>query len=433
MRIAFVVYGFPIVSETFVLNQIAGAIDRGHDVHIYACDRPREAAGVERPAFGRHDLQSHIRYLEVPNALWERVALGVRTLGEARCDPRLCARSLDVVRYGRMSASLRLLLSARVFLRHGRQQYDVIHCQFGPLGNIALRLRQIGAWDGALITAFRGYDATSLLKQSPRMYADLFREGEIFLPVSRALQSELIAHGCPVDKLDVHHSGIDCARLRYRGRTLAPGEPLRLLSIARLVEKKGIDVAVEAVARLTRAGCDVQYEVIGDGEQRDALVQRIATLGITRHVRLLGWRNHDETLAALDQAHVLIAPSVTAANGDQEGIPNVLKEAMALGLPVVATRHGGNGELVEDGVSGLLVPERDDAALAQAVTRLKNAAAHWPAMGLAGRRKIENEFDQQRLNAALDDLYRRAREARDPCTRGTQAQREVSQTVHNGT
>lgn len=433
MRIAFVVYGFPVVSETFVLSQITGAIDRGHDVHIYTCDRSREGNTVARAQLEKYELEPRIRYLEVPNGLRERAVLGVRTLGEAHRDPRLCARSLNVGRYGRMSVSLRLLLSARVFLRHGRQRYDVIHCQFGPLGNIALRLRQIGAWDGALITAFRGYDATSLLKRSPRLYADLFREGDMFLPVSRALQRELTAHGCPVTKLDVHHSGIDCARLQYRARTLAPGEPLKLLSIARLVEKKGIDVAIEAVARLTRAGCNVRYDVIGDGEQRAALAQRITRLGMTQHVRLLGWRNHDETLVALDGAHLLIAPSVTAADGDQEGIPNALKEAMALGLPVVATRHGGNAELVEDRVSGLLVPERDDAALAQAVSRLAGDAAYWPAMGLAGRHKIETEFEQQRLNAALDDLYRRAMEAHDRGSRGRLMRREASGTVHNGT
>ena len=108
--------------------------------------------------------------------------------------------------------------------------------------------------------------------------------------------------------------------------------------------------------------------------------------------------------AGLEDADVLVAPSVTAADGDEEGIPNVLKEAMASGLPVVATRHAGIPELVEDGVSGLLVPERDEAALADALERLARAPAGWAAMGRAGREKIEKEYDIDRLNDRLAGL-----------------------------
>lgn len=410
MRIAFVVNAFPVVSETFVLSQITGAIDRGHDVDIYACDRIERPAGFPPSDFERYSLGARVRYFDVPAAFPRRIARGAATLIDGWRAPLLCARSLNAARYGRMAASLRLLNSLRPFLRHAAA-YDVIHCQFGPLGNIALRLRQIGAWSGALITAFRGYDATKLLKRSPHAYADLFEHGDLFLPVSAALRDVLIAHGCAAAKIEVHHSGIDCRRLQYRPRTLSVGERIRLVSIARLVEKKGIDIAVRAVAQLVRAGHDVQYEVIGDGEQRAALERLIAELDLGSRVRLVGWRDHAEALTALEQSHILLAPSVTAADGDQEGIPNAVKEAMALGIPVVATHHGGNAELVEDGVSGLLVPERDATALAAAIARLVHAVAHWPSMGQAGRHKIETEFDLQPLNAALDGLYARALEA----------------------
>lgn len=101
---------------------------------------------------------------------------------------------------------------------------------------------------------------------------------------------------------------------------------------------------------------------------------------------------------------MLVAASVTAADGDEEGIPNVLKEAMAMGLPVVATRHAGIPELVEDGVSGWLVPERDEAALADALARLAAEPERWPAMGRAGRDKVEREYDIHRLNHRLAAL-----------------------------
>jgi colanic acid/amylovoran biosynthesis glycosyltransferase len=108
----------------------------------------------------------------------------------------------------------------------------------------------------------------------------------------------------------------------------------------------------------------------------------------------------------LAQSHILIAPSVTAADGDEEGIPNTLKEAMAMGLPVISTVHAGIPELVNDGVSGFLVPERDVEALADRLMRLVDQPETWAAMGRAGRRQIEAEFDTDRLNDDLLVLYK---------------------------
>jgi colanic acid/amylovoran biosynthesis glycosyltransferase len=118
-----------------------------------------------------------------------------------------------------------------------------------------------------------------------------------------------------------------------------------------------------------------------------------------------GSKRHEEVIQVLTQTHILIAPSVTAADGDEEGIPNTLKEAMAMGLPVISTVHAGIPELVEDGVSGFLVPERDVEALADRLERLVDHSETWAAMGRAGRRQIEAEFDIERLNDELLVLY----------------------------
>lgn len=403
MRVAFLVGRFPAISETFVLRQILGVIDRGHEVEIYALER-----GVDAPdVLARYGLNRRVRYLDLPASMGARlrhVARAGARLGRA---PMLYARALNVLRFGRMALSLRLTVLTDQIAALGPRCYDVIHCQFGPLGTIAVRLRRIGAWDGAIVTAFRGYDATELLKRSPHRYDDLFRDGDLFLPVSAALAESLRAHGCDPAKLLVHHSGIDCRSLTYRPRMLAPAERVRLVSVARLVEKKGIGIAIRAVAGLVARGYNVEYNVVGDGPERAALLRLIEQLDLGARIRLAGACSHAETLAALDRAHILLAPSVTAANGDQEGIPNALKEAMALGLPVVATRHGGNAELVQDGVSGILVPERDVNALADGIARLIDTHASWPAMASAGRHKVEADFDAARLSAELNDIYAR--------------------------
>ena len=125
-------------------------------------------------------------------------------------------------------------------------------------------------------------------------------------------------------------------------------------------------------------------------------------------VRLLGAASSEEVLAALHRADAALAPSVTAADGDQDGPVNTLKEAMATGLPVIGTRHGGIPELVEQGVSGLLVPERDAEALARAIAHLMDAPGDWRRLGAAGRQKVVDRYDRKSILRATLGAYARA-------------------------
>jgi colanic acid/amylovoran biosynthesis glycosyltransferase len=161
---------------------------------------------------------------------------------------------------------------------------------------------------------------------------------------------------------------------------------------------------LRAVRILLDRGVDVEYRILGDGPRRERLTALVAELGVKDRVTLHGRHGQETVRDGLEGSDVLVAASVTAADGDEEGIPNVLKEAMAVGLPVVGTRHAGIPELIEDGVSGFLVPERDEAALADALQRLAWAPTEWAAMGRAGRAKIEQDYDINRLNDRLAGL-----------------------------
>jgi colanic acid/amylovoran biosynthesis glycosyltransferase len=130
-------------------------------------------------------------------------------------------------------------------------------------------------------------------------------------------------------------------------------------------------------------------------------------LNIRDRVKLLGWKRQEEVVALLSGADILLAPSVTGADGDQEGIPVVLMEALAQGVPVLSTYHSGIPELVQDGQSGFLVPERDVAALADKLGYLVQHPECWPELGRAGRRYVETYYDINKLNDQLVDLYRR--------------------------
>jgi colanic acid/amylovoran/stewartan biosynthesis glycosyltransferase WcaL/AmsK/CpsK len=412
MRIAFFLDEFPSLSQTFVLNQITGMIDRGHEVDLYATHRFQ--AEICHPQIDNYGLREKTCYFgDVPARYLERLtwAVGLVLRSGLWRRPRLVVSSMVSLRDGRMTMNLGLLY--RVLALAGRDRYDVIHCQFGTLGLLALELKKLGAISGALVTSFRGYDTTRVLANEPAYYDELFDYGDFFLPVSRSLADKLVAAGCPSDRIRILHSGIDCRRFRFAERCKRHEEPTRLLGIGRFVEKKGWTDAIEAVANARKAGRAIHFTLVGDGKLRRQIQAKIADCQIQDAVTLSGWRDHDEIMRLLDESHILIAPCVTADDGDQEGIPNVLKEAMAAGLPVLSTQHSGIPELVEDGVSGYLVPERDVGALSERLISLCDHPERWVGMGKSGRKKIEDEFDTARINKRLEELYDVAKQAQN--------------------
>jgi len=282
------------------------------------------------------------------------------------------------------------------------RRYDICYCAFGMDAPHALRLRRLGVLDGALAVAFRGADTTKYVaRRGPGIYARTFREARLLLPVCDFLGRRLVQLGAPAERVVVHRTGIDLARWPYRERRPAADGTLRLAGVGRLVEKKGFAHVLRAVKMLGARGVRAECAIYGDGPLRDRLVGLAAELGVADRIRFEGRHGQETVREGLERADALVAASVTASDGDEEGIPNVLKEAMASGMPVVGTRHAGIPELIEDGVSGWLVPERDDLALADALARLAAEAQRWPAMGRAGRAKIEREYDIHRLNDRL--------------------------------
>jgi colanic acid/amylovoran biosynthesis glycosyltransferase len=215
--------------------------------------------------------------------------------------------------------------------------------------------------------------------------------------------------GCDPARIKVHHVGIDCTLNTFRERQLDPrrNSPVKLISIGRLVEKKGHTHTLRALAQLLRKQPDLSLslDIIGEGDLEHTLKKEASDLGLSDVVTFRGGLPHAETLALLDQASIFILPSLTSKSGDMEGIPVSLMEAMAHGIPVISTYHSGIPELVEDGVSGLLVPEGDDIALMRAIERMIEVASHWAETGRAGRETIVADFNRQALSRRLIEYY----------------------------
>lgn len=402
MKIAVMVNEFPSLSQTFILNQIVGLIRRGHDVHIFA-----EKAGMDNKVhddYTKYGLLERTYYYQISNNKIVKLLKGIFCLMKyTPHNHKVMVRALNILKYGKKARSFYLLFLSIPFLE--RSPFDIIHCQFGTLGPKAILLKQIGAINSKIVTSIRGFDVTMILEKNPGIYLELFREGDLFLPVCQSLKERLIKAGCNEEKIMVHYSGIDCSQFKYSQRKRISGECIKVLTIARLVEKKGVAFAIEAVASLISKGEKISYMIIGDGILREHLQQMIERTGVEQQVRLLGWKTQEEIKLFLADSHVLIAPSLTSETGDQEGIPNVIKEAMASGLPVISTLHSGIPELVTDGVSGLLVPERDTGSLADALAHLIRHPEICDKMGHAGRNYVIENFDIDKLNHQLVQAY----------------------------
>ncbi|MCX8956457.1 glycosyltransferase [Erwinia psidii] len=392
MKITFFTMRFPVSSETFVLNQVTYFIDQGYDVEIISVF-PGDFAN-RHAAFDRYHLAEKTHYLlpedTSSNAgkLKQRLKIVLPKLFSGST-----LRSLNIGRYGQQSS--KLLLPAIVARAKQRFTADVFLVHFGYAGALANKLRELNVLCGKQATVFHGADISRrhILDEHRMDYRNLFSQTELLLPISHLWENKLIEMGCPPGKIQVSRMGIEPEKFNFQPRE-GLHSPLRIISVARLTEKKGLGVAVEACRFLKAQGARFEYTIIGSGELEGALRDSIRAADLDDCVNMVGFKPQEEIKRYLDQADIFLLPSLTAADGDMEGIPVALMEAMAVGLPVVSSDHSGIPELVEHNVSGWLAPEGDAQALGALLLKLANSEVDIAPVVAAARQKVETEFNQ---------------------------------------
>lgn len=292
----------------------------------------------------------------------------------------------------------------------------LVHAHFGTDGVTALPLAR--ALGRPLVTTLHGYDvarAPNRLLLSGRiswMRYGLFqrrlaREGDLFLAVSDAVRDRAVARGFPAERTITHLVGIDLARFRP-----GPGpEAGLILHVGRLVEKKGTSKLLAAFSQVHTRCPEARLVIIGDGPLRPRLEKLASETGAGPAISFLGRLPSEAVAEWMRRAWLVAAPSVTAQDGDAEGLPTVVVEAAASGVPAVSTRHAGIPEAIVDGETGFIVGENDVDALRHRIEELLADPDRRAAMGASARRFAEGSFDLQRQTALLEAHYDRVRRA----------------------
>lgn len=273
-------------------------------------------------------------------------------------------------------------------------QPTVLHAHFGWSGIRMLLLRQFLRIP--LVTSFGGRDVGTQmhLEYFDRLYEILLEASDQIICVSQDLMDQLVSHGVPPERITVIHRGTDLRRFRYVDRSDRDAqEALRLLMVGRIVEKKGHCYVFEALRQLLEESHRVHLTIVGEGDDYEKIRKLRDAMGLQDSVDFAGVTNQAGVRTHMERADVLLHCSVTGADGDCEGIPNVVVEASAMGLPILATRHGGLVELVQHEKNGLLVDERDVPAMIDSLRQLLLDRDSRFRLGRTGARMMERDWD----------------------------------------
>lgn len=405
-RVLYVVSLFPCWSETFIVREIQGLVERGADVRIVSLRHPSEAL-----------VQADAR------ALLGRVTYPPRGLAEAAAAARELLRS--PLSHARLLATIVAGLAARP-----TALAKSLVAWWRTLALIPRVRAMAPDWIHAHWATYPSTSALALSRALGIPFSFTAHAHDLF--IENHLQREKLAAARfsvtisdfnrsllrrrfgadAVDRLHVIRCGVRPEELPFRH--LGEREAGRLLAVGRLDEIKGFDVLLDACARLRDAGVAFSCEIVGEGELRRSLEDRVASLRLEGCVALPGAMAQEEVRARLYRASVFVMPSVVAADGNMDGIPVALMEAMAAGLPVVSTTVSGIPEIVSDGSNGRLVPPRDPAALADAIRSLLDDPEGRRRLAAGARETVERQFNASREASRLFGLVSQALAASRP-------------------
>jgi len=397
LKIAVLVEKFPTLSETFILNQITGLIDLGHDVDIY----PVYKGGYLNAHHDvqRYDLLEHTYHKRLPSIKsWRNLQIVWLLVSRLWRRPKVLAMLWSVWTTNR--EALRLKMLPLCWSRFRSHTYDIVHCHFGPIGNLGAVLKALGATRSPVVVTFHGYDIRLGENRGGRIYLPVREFCDCVLSVSPYNRRFLESWGFAPEKIVDHPVGVDMHRFR-------PGPPrseavdTRILTVARLVDIKGPDLGLRAIAELRRrlAPARLSYFIVGEGPDYTDLLNLAERLDLLDIVHFYKAMEQEQVAAIMKTCDIYMLPSRA------EALPVSVIEAAACGLPVVATDVGSVEEIVIHDRSGYVVPAGDLESMVDRLEHLCRNPRKRRSMGHCGQEHVEARNNIEVLNRRLEQIF----------------------------
>jgi glycosyltransferase involved in cell wall biosynthesis len=398
--------GYPRISETFISNEILLLEKLGFPIHLFSMRRPREDFTHQSV----NQIQAAVDYLPetllkpLPRLLYHNSLLAAQR-------PRVYSQALKVAYQRflrtRKSATLKHLFQAGYLVQRLMPGREVIHLH-AHFAHSPASVAMFASMLSGLPFSFTAH-AKDIYTSDPRQLREKAALAKFVVTCTEYNRRHLMAlcDGEPGAIHRVYH-GID-TRLFSQGQDgiSKPEKPYRILTIARLIAKKGLPTVYRALNVLKDKGIAFRHTLIGDGEDRAKILSVIKDLGLSDHTRWLGTQPHEVVREQYKRAHLFVLGCEVAPNGDRDGIPNVLFESMAMGVPVVATRLSAIPELVETEETGLLVTPGQPRQLAEAMLKMLTDEALRARVIPAARQRVMQDFDNKVLIRKLAAIYRK--------------------------
>lgn len=401
-RIVLVVPSFPKLSETFVVSQFAGLLERGWDVHI-VCSTSEESEWQKFPKLAAQSevrRRVHVRWPIKPR--WLAGLLLPATFARSfLANPRgtTCYLLEGLRRWG-IRAAEQFYLDANII----RLRPDLIHFEFGAL---AVKRMHLKPWIGAkILVSFRGYDLNFVGLEDPNFYHEIWEHADALHLLGEDLWRRAQRRGCPSNKPHfLIPPAIDTEFFDPGARSHVdicgnPDRPLRILGVGRLEWKKGYEWGLQAIQKLIEKGIHTEYRIIGDGASLEAVMFACHQMGLEDAVQWLGALPRTGVREQMQWADVFLHSAVS------EGFCNAVLEAQSMALPVVCTDADGLPENVAHGGTGFVVPRRDPEAIAARLTQLAGDPTLRQRMGTAGRERVLSHFRISHQIDSFERMYR---------------------------
>ncbi len=397
--ILFKISQFPTFSETFIVQNIVAAIEKGYEVKILVDQKNAISNSSQKDLLEKYKLQEKVITVKsIPKSQFRRLR---NLIWDTIKNPFLIILFFKYIFLKRnLSYYFLYLIKEYHFLFEAK----VIHVHFGDQFRPLHDLFDFGLFEGKIVVTFHGYDVEFLASKNMDDISLLNGFASYFIANSEFTKNRLISLGLNSEKIVVIFNGIDVSYNALVPKILSH-EPLRLISVGRLIEVKGHIFALKSILELVKIGYKVRYTIIGDGIEYNKLLSFVKSNGLEDTVIFLGQKTQSEIFEHLNSNEIFLFPSTKDSTGRQEAFGVASLEAQLFGLPVIGFDVGGFPETIKNGKTGFIVPDKDDKQMAKKIIELVETPGLYATMSKEAHHHVKGNFNFKDAFAKLDKVY----------------------------